>query len=506
MEVRVEQTSVTDIETPLLVVNLFEGITPPGGATGAVDQAMDGLISRLIADGEVRGELGSVTVIHTTDQHRLKARRVAVVGLGKQDEFDLEAVRLAAAYAARKAWEIRVPSFATIVHGAGVGGLDPLEACRATVEGSVLALYRYEQFKEATKATHEVTSLTIVERNPDRAREFTDVASLAKITCDAVALTRDLSVGPSNYVTPAYLAQRAREIAQEYGLEITVWEKEDLRQRGMNAILAVSQGSAQPPVFVIMRYRTEAAKKTLAVVGKGITFDTGGISLKPSENMEYMRHDKSGAAAVIGFMQLAAASKLPVNVIGIFAAVENMPSGTAYRPGDVIKAYNGKTIEIANTDAEGRVLLADALAYAAEQKPDAIIDLATLTGACVVALGNHATGVMGNNQRLIDLLVQAGERSGDRCWPLPLWKPYHEQIKTVMADVRNTGGRRAGAITAARFLMEFVGDLPWAHLDIAGSAYTDREQAYIPPYHPKWGATGVGVRLLWHFCQAWKDL
>jgi leucyl aminopeptidase len=506
VDVRVQHGSVTEIDTPLLVVNLFEGVTRPAGATGAVDEAMGGLISRLIADGELTGEAAAVNVIHATGDHRLRAKRVAVVGLGKSEEFDLEAARVAAATAARKARELKVDEFATIVHGAGIGGLEPDEACRVTTEASILALYRYERFKEATKSRHDVRTMTIVERDTERVQRFREVVDLAKTTCDAVMRTRDLSVGPGNFVTPTYLAEQAREVAQAHGLEIAVWGKDELRERGMNGVLAVNRGSAEPPVFVVMRYRADRARKTLAVVGKGITFDSGGISLKPADNMEYMRHDMSGAAAVIGFVQLAAATKLPVNVIGIFPATENLPSGTSYKPGDVFRAYNGKTMEIVNTDAEGRVILSDALAYAAEQRPDAIIDLATLTGACQVALGDHATGVMTNNQPLANLLVEAGERSGDRCWQLPLWKVYKEQIKTAMADVKNTGGRRAGAITAAHFLQEFVGDVPWAHLDIAGTAYADGDQSYVAPYNPKPGATGVGVRLLWHFCQAWKDV
>ncbi len=505
MDVRVQHSSVAEVETPLLVVNLFEGITQPGGATGAVDQAMGGLISRLIADGELSGEAESIAVLHATGEHRLKARRVAVVGLGKREEFGLEAARVAAAVAARKARDVKANSFATIAHGAGIGGLDPAEACRVTAEASILALYRYEQFKEATRSKHDVSEMVVVEGDADRARRFGEVVELARITCEAVNRTRDLSVGPSNVVTPTYLAEQARAVAQAHGLEIMVWGRDELRAHGMNAILAVNAGSAEPAAFVVMRYRAADAARTLAVVGKGITFDSGGISIKPAENMEYMRHDMSGAATVIGFMQLAAQTRLPVNVIGAFAATENLPSGSAYKPGDVYRAYNGKTIEVVNTDAEGRVILSDALAYVAEQKPDAIVDLATLTGACQVALGDHATGLMTNSQPLADLLLGLGETSGDRCWQLPLWDVYQHQIKTAMADVRNTGGRRAGAITAGLFLHEFVGEIPWVHLDIAGTAYADGDQTYVKPYNPKPGATGVGVRLLWHFARAWGN-
>ncbi|MBV9596127.1 MAG: leucyl aminopeptidase [Chloroflexi bacterium] len=507
MDLRVQQASITEIDTPLLIVNLFEGVTQPEGATGAVDRALGGQISQLIADGEITGEPATVTVIHTNNGHSgLKARRVAVVGLGKQSDPEqerFENARVAAALAARKARELKVDSFATIVHGAGAGGLSLETAARATMESSILALYRYEQFKEATKSNHSVGACTIVEQDAERTRALEQQAELARVTCDAVMKVRDLSVGPGNYVTPTFLADTAREVASAHGLEIVVWGKDELKAHGMNAILAVNAGSAQPPAFVAMKYSAPAATKTLAVVGKGITFDSGGISIKPADHMEYMRHDMTGAATVIGFMQLAAATQLAVNVLGVFAATENLPSGSSYKPGDVFKAYNGKTMEIVNTDAEGRVILSDSLAYAVEQKPDAIIDFATLTGACQVALGDHATGLMTNNQRLADQLLAAGEKSGDRCWQLPLWKVYGEQIKTAMADVRNSGGRRAGAITAALFLKEFVADVPWIHLDIAGTAYADGEQTYVAPYNPKPGATGVGVRLLWHFCQSW---
>jgi len=509
VDLRVQQASVTEIDTPLLVVNLFEGITQPGGATGAVDRALGGQISQLIADGEITGEPATVTVIHNGSNGSLKARRVAVVGLGKRmssEQERFENARIAAATAARKAHELKLDSFATIVHAAGEGGLPLPTAARATMESSILALYRYEQFKEATRSRHEVSFCTVVEQDAERARALEQHAELARATCDAVMKVRDLSVGPSNFVTPTYLADTAREVAKRFGCEIVVWGKDELRAHGMNAILAVNAGSAQPPAFVALKYTAAGARKTLAVVGKGITFDSGGISIKSADNMEYMRHDMTGAATVIGFVQLAAAAKLPVSVLGVFAATENLPSGSSYKPGDVFKGYNGKTMEIVNTDAEGRVILSDSLAYAAEQKPDAIIDFATLTGACQVALGDHATGLMSNNQALADQLLAAGEVSGDRCWQLPLWPVYAKQIETAMADVRNTGGRRAGAITAGLFLKEFVGDVPWVHLDIAGTAYADGDQTYVAPYNPKPGATGVGVRLLWHFCQAWKDV
>jgi leucyl aminopeptidase len=322
----------------------------------------------------------------------------------------------------------------------------------------------------------------------------------------ATTLARDLATGPANLVTATYLGDRAREVAREHGMAVQIFGKQELEDMGCGGILAVNQGSAEPPVMGVIRYDCgRPGAKTLAVVGKGITFDTGGISIKPAENMHFMRHDKSGACAVIGFMQAAAALKLPINVLGVFGATDNMPSGSAYRPGDVIKSYAGTYMEILNTDAEGRVVLADALAYAVEQQPDAIVDLATLTGACVMALGHVCSGLFSNDDALSAALTSAGDASGERVWRMPLWPEYREQIKAPLGDIKNTGGRPAGAITAAWFLANFVGDVPWAHLDIAGTAWAEGSWAVLPPYVQKDLATGVGVRLLTYFARTWAE-
>jgi leucyl aminopeptidase len=507
VDVKVARTSVTEIRTPLLVVNLLEGVEQPTGATAAVDEVLDGLISRLIADGEIRGERSELTVIHNQgDRARLAADRVLVAGLGKRDELDLEAIRTVSATVARRARDLRVPRFATVAHGAGAGGLEPRLAARAVAEASMLALYSYDEFKsQPERPPVRVTEVTLIERDADRADAFDTAASEAKAIGDAVGLTRDLSQGPGNLVTPTYLADAARRMAESRGLPCEVWGKEVLREKGMNAILAVNSGSVQDPRFVILRYTGAGPDaKTLAVVGKGITFDSGGISIKPSASMENMKHDMSGAAAVIGFVQVAADLQLPVNVLGIFAATENLPSGSSYKPGDVIRAYNGKTIEVNNTDAEGRVILSDALAYAAEQGPDAIIDLATLTGACVVALGHHASGAIGNDEGLIALLRQAGDVCGERVWPLPLWNEYRKDIESSIADIKNSAGRDGGAISGAAFLENFVDGRPWVHLDIAGTAWTEG-RGRVPPYLPPNGGTGVGVRLLYEFAHRWAN-
>ncbi|MCC7105056.1 MAG: leucyl aminopeptidase [Chloroflexi bacterium] len=367
----------------------------------------------------------------------------------------------------------------------------------------MLANYECGAYRSTTEQRPpRLERLALVDQDSSKLEMMRPAVELAEQAAEATCLARDLSVGPSNVVTPDYLADQAQQVADREGIQVQHFEKADLEQMGMGGILAVNQGSARPPRMVVLRHRPPGAAKTLAVVGKAITFDSGGISIKHADGMGAMKHDMSGAAAVIGFCQLAARMKLEVNVVGLFAATENLPSGSAYKPGDVYRAYNGKTMEIVNTDAEGRVTLSDVLAYAAEQRPDAIVDLATLTGACVVALGHYATGAMGTDTDLIDLFRRAGEHTGERVWPLPLWSEYDREIESPIADIKNSGGRWGGAITAAAFLKNFVDDIPWVHLDIAGTAWVE-SQAYVPPYQAKGMATGVGVRLLYEFSRLW---
>jgi leucyl aminopeptidase len=301
---------------------------------------------------------------------------------------------------------------------------------------------------------------------------------------------RELAVRPGNIVNPRYLADEASRLGEELGLRVTVLDAAGIGTEGMEALLAVAAGSDEEPRFIILEYSGAADARPLVLVGKGVTFDAGGLSLKTAQSMESMKHDMSGAAAVLGSLQAIAQLGLPAHVVGIIPAVENLPSGHALRPGDVIKSRSGKMIEVLNTDAEGRLILADALSYAARYEPDAMVDIATLTGACVVALGHEATGLMASDQGLAGELQAAADRAGERVWPLPLWEEYRELIKSEIADIKNTGGRAAGTITAAMFLREFAGSVPWAHLDIAGTAWAEK----AGPYQPV-GPTGVGVRL-----------
>jgi leucyl aminopeptidase len=315
-------------------------------------------------------------------------------------------------------------------------------------------------------------------------------------------LARDLANAPGNELTPTVMGETARQIGREFGMQVTVLGPSELREQGFGGILAVAQGSQQEPRFIIIEYGAEYANgPTICLVGKGITFDSGGISIKPAAGMEDMKMDMGGAAAVLGALQAVGELKLPLHVVGLISSAENMPSASAFKPGDIVKTLSGKTIEVVNTDAEGRVVLSDALHYAGRFKPAAVIDLATLTGAIMVALGPHATGMMSNDDDLSARLERAGQASGERVWRLPLWDPYKDMVKSDIADVKNSAGRPGGAITAAAFLSAFVDGYPWAHLDIAGTAWVDRQtKAYTPK-----GATGVGVRLLVQALRDWAE-
>jgi leucyl aminopeptidase len=370
--------------------------------------------------------------------------------------------------------------------------LSPRERAHAAVEGAILGTYVFERYKRE-KSDKTVETLRVVTADGRQAREVTEGARRGEIFAQSTWLARDLINAPANDVHPTYVAEVAREIAREGKLKLKVLERDDCAKLGMGAFLGVAQGSEQPPKFIHLTYTPSGrATKRVAVVGKGITFDSGGLDLKSAEGMSRMKNDMSGAAAVLGIMKALPKLGAKVEVHGLIAATENMPSGSAIRPGDILRAMNGTTIEIGNTDAEGRLTIADALCYAAKViEPQEMIDMATLTGACVVALGALCSGLMANDQRLADRLLAASRAAGERVWQLPLIEEYKEQFKSDVADLNNTGGRNGGAITAGLFIKEFVGAIPWAHLDIAGPAFIDRDS----PLGPK-GATGVAVRTI----------
>ncbi len=494
MDIQVTHGNIVTIDADTLILNLFEGVTAPGGATGAVDKALNGAITDLIAGGDFKGKAGEVAVLYP--RGAVAARRVLIVGLGKADTFDLEGVRRASAAALKRARDLNAQHAATIVHGAGIGGLDVRAAAQATLEGALLAAYRFDAQKKKEPA-NDVARLTVIEFDAGRIEAITAGARRAEAIAAGVSLARDLVNMPPNVATPTRLAAAAEAIAAAHGLAVTVGDREWAAARKMGAYLAVAQGAGEPPKFVILEHnagRTDLP--TIVLVGKGITFDTGGITLKPGERMGEMKSDMGGAAAVLGAMEAIGRLQLPLHVVGITPCTENMPDAAAYRPADVITAGNGKTIEIISTDAEGRMVLADALVHAETYKPAAVIDLATLTGACVVALGNGvAAGIFCNDDTLRDKLLAAAGATYERLWPLPLYEDYRRKINSDVADMKNSGGRMGGVGTSAVFLREFT-NYPWAHLDIAGMALADKAADYTPA-----GGTGFGVRLLVAYLQ-----
>ncbi len=492
MNITVLREDATKVNTPALIVNIFEGVKSPGGATGAVDQALGGAISQLIEDGEIRGQAGEMTLIHTFG--RIGASRVLVAGLGKQETFSANTVRNVMGDASRFLRNRNVATACTIAHGAGIGGLNPQSVGQAMAEGALLGLYRFKHYLSANGDDQDLTAITVVEQDDSRVAELQKGLRLGTITAEASCLARDMANEPANVMTPTQMAEVARRVADAEGFEIDILDREDMEEKGMGAFVGVARGSHQPPKLIVLKYRgnPDDPDDNLGIIGKGITFDTGGISLKPAAGMERMKGDMCGGASVIGAMQAIGRIRPKVNVTGLVAATENMPGGDAQRPGDIVQTMNGKTVEVINTDAEGRLVLCDAMAYARELGVNRMVDIATLTGAIVVSLGKICTGVMGNDQEFIDQLISASEDTGERFWQLPMFDEYRETLTSNFADMMNVGADRgAGSITAAKFLAEFAEGIPWAHLDIAGTSGSTEEKGFLVK-----GATGVPVRTL----------
>lgn len=491
MKIELSSEKPQNLSTAALVVGCFEDDRHELFTT--CDTALDGCLERLAATKEFSGKLNSYRLIYTLG--KLPAERLLLVGLGKKAELTDERLRRAGGNAMQALKGARVASFASALPLFCAGET----ALEAACEGAILASYSFEEYK--TKNRDERFSFdTMTVLLPDGAsvEDVQGRVGRVEAVCKGVSLTRDLVSHPGNVVTPAYLAQAAGELAARHGLYCHVLEIDELERFGMNALVAVGRESVQSPRLIVIEYKGAGADAApVALVGKGITFDSGGISIKPGPGMQDMKTDMAGAAAVLGTLEAVASLGLPVNVVGVIPTAENMPGGNAFKPGDVLTSMAGATIEITNTDAEGRLILCDALHYAVTMyKPEAMIDLATLTGACIVALGHEASGMFGNNEGLIQELKRAGERTGERVWELPLWEEYGEGMKSDIADLKNAGSRDGGSILAAWFLKQFVGETPWVHLDIAGTAFLDKAKPYLPK-----GATGVGVRLLIEFLQ-----
>lgn len=505
MKVEVKSGDIAVWADDAIVVNLFEGVRKPGGATGAVDRAMGGAISRLIDTGDFRGKFKEVTILQSDG--RVLARRVIIVGLGEKEKFRLDRIREVSGRVALSVRDAGINRFSTIVHGSGFGGSNLAEATEAVTEGALLALYRFTDYKTMNEAKREPEVMTIVTNEKARIGAMRRAAEAGAIVASSANMVRDLVNMPSNDKPPRVLGNLALKVAKEAGFKCRILDAKRIEALGMGGVLAVGRGSDEPPRFLIMEYGGSRAVSPVVLVGKGVTFDTGGISLKPQEGplgpIWEMRHDMAGMATVLAVMNAVARLKLPIHVIALAPLTENMPSGRAQRPGDILRMYGGKTVEVLSTDAEGRLILADALVYAEKLRPQAIIDVATLTGTAVYALGKRVTPVLGNDPRLIRRIKEAGDRTEERAWELPLFEEYAEQLKSDLADLKNTGGKSAGCITAAMFLRQFVGDRPWAHLDIAGTVWVHGGQESIDKaYMPK-GPSGIPARLLIDMLRHW---
>ena len=473
IEVTGGELAAQDVDT--VVVSLPEGARRPGGAAGGLNAALGGTLNSMLASGAIRLSDGSLTPLPASGD--VAAGRVLVHGLGARDKLSPARLRSQAGGLARALRGLDAGRVALAPEATWIGN-DLERAGQSLAEGFTLGLYRFDQHRTRAqdRPSGNVASLSIVEPAQRRAARLRDGVERGQVLGEAQNLTRDLANTPANLMTPTDMAAKAQEIAEATGLECEIIEREEAERLGMNSYLSVAQGSQQPPKFIVLRYRGGAGRRSVGLIGKGITFDSGGISIKPAAGMERMKADMSGAAAVLGAMQAIARLAPAINVTGIAPCTENLPSGTATKPGDVFYAMDGQTIEVINTDAEGRLVLADALAYARSQGCSPLIDVATLTGAMAIALGNVRAGVFSSNDRLYRDLERAADAAGEPIWRFPLDDAYDDQIKSDVADIKNTGGRGAGSITAAKFLQRFAHDTPWAHFDIAGVMDVERDR------------------------------
>lgn len=496
MKIIAQAAPLLSIPTPVLVIGLFaeKALSP---RQQEINTALGDVLEQALREQEFTGKPGETLLVHSGN--RLAAQRILCVGLGQEKNYSPAQVRQATASAAELAQKKRIPSLALDLDSFVNTAVALNQATAAATEGIVLSAYRYDDFRHdsAKDLTPLLQEALLIYASAAEQNTVERAVSAAQIVCAGVCLARDLVNAPGNVKSPQDLAERCRIEGEAAGCACTILHRQALEAEGMGALLGVAQGSMREPCLILLEYRGAGDRAPLALVGKAVVFDSGGISLKPAEKMDEMKMDMAGGAAVLGTITAAARLRLPVNLVALIPAVENLPSGHAIRPGDILTSLSQKTIEVLNTDAEGRLILADAITYAQRYQPEALIDVATLTGAVIVALGHQASAVLGTDQALIDALITAGDRSNERLWQLPLWDDYDQLIKSDVADIKNSGGRPAGTITAAAFLKAFADDKPWAHLDIAGTAWEEKGRPGIPK-----GGSGVGVRLLIDFLQA----
>ena len=490
MQVEASRGPIEELDVQALAIAVFKNEKADEGFVKKLDELSGGLVRSALEAEEFTGKEGETAYFHLVGNNKLKARRLLLVGAGEAKDYRSANVSQLAGTAVRSLRSKNVKSIAVAPRASA----DATETAATAVEGAYIALFDPDKYRTVDKEEKTIDRLVIVMDGADQDALQKGVR-VGTIVGESVNFTRDMANEPGAYMTPTDMAERARQVASEFGLSIDVLDEARMEQEGMGSLLSVARGSDQPAKLIILKYTPANApadsKELMAFVGKGVTFDSGGISLKPGENMELMKYDMTGGATVIGVMRALAQLKPSIPILGVAPCTENLPSGKATKPGDVVKAMSGKTIEIINTDAEGRLILADAIAYAKKLGATKVIDMATLTGAVSVALGDVNAAVLGTDQDLIDEIIAAGREVGEKFWQLPLDKEYSKQIKSDIADIKNVGGRKAGTITAAAFLKEFTDGLSWAHLDIAGTAWGDEAK----PYRSK-GPTGIAVRTL----------
>jgi leucyl aminopeptidase len=481
----------TEADVEALAVAVYKDETAASDGLQELDKLTGGLLASVIKNEEFKGETGETVYLRFPANGKNGAERLLLVGAGERSEFKTADVAVVSGTATRYLRKLNVKSFALLPRADG----DASEVAACAVQGVIASQFELDKYKSEGKNDKSIEKFVLCIENGDEG-DLKDGLKRGEIIGDSLNFTRDLANEPPNILHPTEMAERARKMAKEAGLKFEVLDEAEMEKLGMGSLLSVSHGSEQPAKLIVLRYepKKSSGKKgeLLALVGKGITFDTGGISIKPSEGMDAMKYDMSGAATVIGTMRAIGLMKPSVPVLGIVAAAENMPDGKASRPSDVVTASNGKTIEILNTDAEGRLVLADAVAYAEKQGATTIVDMATLTGAVIIALGDLNTGIMGNDQELVDEIIECGKQAGEDFWQLPVSKEYSKGIKSDIADIKNIGpSRKAGTIMGAVFIQEFVENAKWAHLDIAGTAWSDAAK----PHQSK-GPTAVALRTL----------
>ena len=481
MKIEFTHRHVSDMGCDMIIIPIENGMKKLTGKAAEIDQMMDNMVSTVLFREEKCDQFGALTTVYA--KQGLPWKRVALIGLGKISELATDKIKVWAGIAAKATRDGRAQKAALLM-------IDPLTVEAVTV-GTLLGSYRFSDYKTDKNDDHEVEALFLANKEGD-VTESTEAIEQGVIIAEGINLARTLVNHPSNIVTPRFLADEAGRIAGRYNLELTVLEREDMVQLKMNAMLAVAQGSQEAPKVIVLKYiGCPQCSHLTGLVGKGITFDSGGINLKPGDKLHEMKDDMGGAAAVLGAIFAIARLKLSVNILAVLPCTENMPSGTALKPGDVITSMEGKTIEVIDTDAEGRLILADGLTLARQLGATNLVDVATLTGACVTALGNIASGLITNQEDWGDTVLEAARNGGEKMWKLPSFDEYNEQIKSTIADLKNSGGRPAGAITAGLFLANFTGGIPWAHIDIAGTVTTDKEKGYQVK-----GATGAAVATL----------